>query len=67
MTKYDVRISEKYLLTVEEAAAYFSIGRERLRSLIRENPSSDWILYVGSQARIKRRLFEQLLDGLSAL
>ena len=34
MRENDVRICEKYALTVAEAAVYFGIGEKKLRSMI---------------------------------
>lgn len=36
MKDNDVRICEKYALTVAEAAIYFEIGEKKLRSMIEE-------------------------------
>lgn len=67
MKKIDIPVNQKYVLTLEEASAYFSIGRDRLRQLIRENESADWILWIGSHAHIKREPFEVFVYGLNAL
>ena len=36
---YEIPIWKKYTLSVEEAAVYFRIGENKLRSLINENKS----------------------------
>ena len=59
--KYEVPLWEKANLTIEEAAAYFGIGMNKLRELI-EDEQSKFVLYVGTKRLIKRRLFEQYLE-----
>ena len=59
--KYEVPIWEKANLTIEEAAAYFGIGMNKLRDLT-EDEHCKFVLYVGSKRLIKRRLFEQYLE-----
>ena len=63
----ELRISEKYALTVEEAADYFHIGVKHLRDLIRREPEAKWVLWNGTHATIKRRLFEEKLDAANAI
>jgi len=36
-----LKSSEKYLLTVQEAAEYFGIGQKKIRRIIDKNPDSD--------------------------
>ena len=62
-----VPIWEKYTLTVEEAAAYFHIGENKLRNIIHDNPDANFILWNGSRAQIKRRLFEDYIDSCQAI
>ncbi|MGN0990226.1 MAG: excisionase [Candidatus Ventricola sp.] len=62
-----IPISERYMLSVEEASVYFHIGVNRLRRLIKENQSADWVLWNQSHALIKRKKFEQLIDSINAL
>ena len=62
-----VPLSEQYVLTVEEAAAYFRIGRGRLRQLAHENPDADFLLMVGNRIQIKRKQFEKYIDMASAI
>lgn len=62
-----VPIWEKYSLTVEEAAAYFRIGENKLRELVKNNPDEKFVLWNGNRVQIKRRLFEEYLDELSVV
>lgn len=63
----DVRIAERYMLSIEEAAAYFRIGENKLRDLARDNPLAPWLLYNGNRVQIKRKLFEAFLDSLNTI
>jgi len=60
--KYEIPLWEKANLTIEEAAAYFGIGMNKLRELT-ENERCLFVLYVGSKRLIKRRVFEQYLEN----
>lgn len=42
--KCEIPVWRKYTLSVQEAAKYFHIGDMKLRKLIDENPSADFIL-----------------------
>jgi len=54
-------------MTVEEAAAYSLIGENRLRQIIDNNPTADFILQVGNRTRIKRKEFENYVSGLVSI
>lgn len=54
---------QKYTLTVEEAAAYFRIGENKLRRIISEDRDADFILWNGNRPQIKRTAFERYVDG----
>lgn len=51
--------NQKLCLTVEEAAAYSMLGENRLRKIIEEDNTLDWVLHVGARTRIKRPQFEK--------
>ena len=61
--RYQVPISEKSNLTLDEAAAYFNIGRDKIRRLSNE-PNCEFVLFVGDKRLIKRRQFEKFLEGM---
>lgn len=63
----EVPIWWRYTLTIKEAAAYFRIGENKLRNIIRENQDADYVLWNGSRPQIKRRLFENYIDKLSLI
>ncbi len=62
-----IPIWEQYTLSIEEAAAYFRIGENKLRRIIRENEDADYILWNGNRIQIKRKMFEQYMDRLSLI
>lgn len=62
--KPDVPISEKPYLTLEEAAAYFGIGINKLRCLTDNKACEKYVLWVGNKRLIKRVPFQAYLDGL---
>lgn len=61
--------SEKYLMSVEEAARYFGIGEGKIRTMIRNSPGGlpDWILMNGTKTMIKRAKFERFLDSVTVI
>jgi len=58
--KKEVPIWEKSNLTIEEAAAYFNIGENKLRKLTADE-SCTFVLWVGSKCLIKKACFEEYL------
>ena len=62
-----VPIWQKYTLTIEEAAAYFRIGENKLRLIISQNPNAEYLLWNGNRVKIKRVMFEKFIDGLEAV
>ena len=62
-----VPVWEKYTMSIEEAAAYFRIGENKLRKIIREDKDADFILWNGNRAQIKRKKFEAYIDKLNLI
>lgn len=58
---------KRYTLSLEEAAKYFRIGENKLRDVVAQNPTADFILMNGNRIQIKRKLFEQFIDEASML
>lgn len=54
-----IPIYHKLNLTIEETAIYSNIGENTLRKIISENPTLDFISYVGKKVLIKRAEFEK--------
>lgn len=59
MNRLNLLPDQKLCLSIEEAAAYSMLGESRLRRIIEEDPTLDWVLRVGSWIRIKRPQFER--------
>ena len=66
MEKKEVPIWEKANLTIDEAAAYFGIGRNKLRD-ITSNPDCEFVIWVGTKRLIKRKKFEKYLEDVDAV
>lgn len=56
----EIPIWEKSNLTLEEAAAYFNIGINKLRELT-NNESCSFVLWVGNKRLIKRKQFDEYI------
>lgn len=64
MSRIDVPIWEKVLLTIDEAAALFSIGEKSLREKVNE-PDCEFVLYKGTHKLIKRKKLEEYIESIS--
>ena len=62
----EVPIWEKANLTIDEAAAYFGIGTNKLRD-ITSNPDCEFVIWVGTKRLIKRKKFEKYLEDVDAV
>ena len=60
----NIPVWEKYILSIEEATEYFHIGENKLRSIAKENPEAEFLIWNGNRVKIKRQLFEKYLDGV---
>lgn len=56
----DIPLSEKYTLTIKEAAAYFNIGIKKIRRLAEEHTDSFGV-FSGNRYLIIRTKFEEFL------
>lgn len=66
MSKREVPIWEKSNLTLEEDAAYFGIGINKLRELT-DDKTCGYALWVGSKRLIKRKKFDEHLSRLYSI
>ena len=57
-----VPIWEKANFSMEEAAAYFGIGINKLREMTNED-NCPFVLWNGSKRMIKRKAFEKFLEA----
>lgn len=62
----EVPIWEKANLTIEEAAAYFNIGINKLRE-VTKNGNCSFVLCIGNKRLIKRKAFEKYLESTFVL
>lgn len=67
MTNYEIPLWKKYTLSIEEAAAYFRIGENKLRRIVQEDPMADFLLWNGNRVQIKRTKFEEYVDTLQSI
>lgn len=58
----EIPIWEQYALTIKEAASYFRIGENKLRQIVEENSTENFVVRIGNRSLIKRKLFEEYLD-----
>ena len=56
-----VPVWERPLLTLEEAAAYTGIGVCKLRNMT-NNPTCEYVVWVGGRRMIKRKKIDEFLD-----
>ncbi len=63
MSEKNIPISEKYLLSISEAAAYFNIGEKRLRRLAEDD--NRFAIMNGNRYLIIRKRFEEYIDSLT--
>ena len=63
----DTLFSDRYALNIEQASEYFNIGTKKLRKLVQDYSDSDWLLMNGVKVLIKRKKFENFLDGISSV
>ena len=66
MGKQAVPIWEKTNLTIDEAAAYFGIGTNKLRE-ITSNPDCDFVIWIGTKRLIKRAKLKKYLEDVDAV
>jgi len=57
----EVPIYQKQNLTIEEAAVYSNIGRNKLRQLT-DDEKCVFVLWVGEKRLIKRKQFDEFIE-----
>ena len=60
--KKEVPICEKIALTIEEAAAYSNIGRDKLRKMTNDK-NCPFVLWNGQKKLIKRKAFTEYIEN----
>ena len=61
-----VPIHLKMVLTIREAAEYSNIGINKIDSLLKA-PNCPFVLYVGTKKLVKRKAFEEFIEGRVAI
>ena len=59
-------IDRKMLLSIREAAKYSNIGINKIDELLKQ-PNCPFVLYVGTRKLVKRRAFEEFIEGRVAI
>lgn len=59
MLTNEVPYNQRLCISIEEAADYSMIGEHRLRKIIEEDRTLDWVLKIGARTRVKRPQFEK--------
>ena len=59
-------IDRKMLLSIQEAAEYSNIGINKIDELLKQ-PNCPFVLYVGTKKLVKRRAFEEFIEGRVAI
>ena len=67
MNKNNVPVWEKFTLSIKEAAAYFNIGENKIRTIANNNRDADWVLWNNTKLLIKRQKFEKYIEGLNCI
>ena len=59
-------IDRKMLLSIREAAEYSNIGINKIDELLKQ-PNCPFVLYVGTKKLVRRRAFEEFIEGRVAI
>jgi hypothetical protein len=59
MLTNEIPYNQRLCISIEEAADYSMIGEHRLRKIIEEDRTLDWVLRIWARTRIKRPQFEK--------
>lgn len=62
-----VPIWEKFTLTISEASEYFNLGEKKLRFLADSYNDYGFVLQNGNKTLIKRKKFEEFINGTNAV
>lgn len=61
-----VPIYLKMTLTIREAAEYSNIGINKIDEMLKQ-PNCPFVLYVGTKKLVKRKAFEEFIEGRVAI
>lgn len=65
-TDLSVPFWEKCLLTVDEAAVYSGMGRDKIKEISNDD-RCPFVLWIGSKRMIKRRLFDEYINEMFSI
>lgn len=67
--RLQIPISEKFLLTIKEASAYFNIGENKLYRIANDYLDSDlkFVIQNGGRTMINRKKFEDFLNNTTSI
>lgn len=63
----NIPLSQRYCLTIKQATEYFGIGEKKLRKIIDDNRDSGLFLQNGNKCLVKRKMFEEWINGITAI
>ena len=65
----DIPLSERFLMTINEAASYFNIGKNKMYRIASEYLDSEYnfVIQNGNRFLIKRQKFEEFLNNTTAV
>ena len=66
-TEKQVQLKDKYCLTIEEASEYFGVGEKKLRQIVTGYIDAEFVFQKGVRDLIKRKRFEDFLEGMTAI
>lgn len=59
-------IDRKMLLSIREATEYSNIGINKIDEMLKQ-PNCPFVLYVGTKKLVKRKAFEEFIEGRVAI
>lgn len=59
-------IDRKMLLSIREAVEYSNIGINKIDEMLKQ-PNCPFVLYVGTKKLVKRKAFEEFIEGRVAI
>lgn len=59
-------IDRKMLLSIREAAEYSNIGINKIDEMLKL-PNCPFVLFVGTKRLVKRKAFEEFIEGRAAI
>ncbi len=62
-----IPVWKKYALTIKEASEYYGISESKLRDFLMLNIKQPFVLKGGARLLVKRKLFEEFLDGQTVI